>query len=181
MEEEDEGDDTLLFGLLAGHAVITFLHVTYPFLTWTVPNRDRWDVVYLLCVGFIYCHTLLFRNECIVAFWEKRLIDPSYEMGECPFVAPFRYRIEAVFGIPMGIHSSWLALLSTCLVLWRMQSPAVALRRALALTVFILYVTTSHLVRTQPSRRCVRLQRRCRCMAAAATTATTTKDDPRCR
>lgn len=166
-DDNDDGRDEFLFVVLALHGVIAFLHATYPFLTWTLPNRDRWDTVYVAFVAFIYVHGVFFRNECILAFLEKRLIDPSYEMGACPFVSPFRYRIEAVFGMRMGVHTSWLALISTCIVLGRMRTPAASLRLLLVVILVITYVVTSHVMRTTPPERCVRLHRRSRCVAQA--------------
>ena len=47
---------------------------------------DLWYVVYFVLLAL---HWKLFKNECILSYWEKKILRPDYKMGETPKEHPF--------------------------------------------------------------------------------------------
>ena len=131
-------------------------------------QRERWDLGYLVAVVIRYTHWLFLRNECIVSYWEKRMVDDQYRLGECPYVTPFRYRIQSQFGLHPGhmAHVGWLAVCSTLLVVWRMRTLTGKVRTCVGVLVVAIYVATLQAVRHQPSRRGSRLEDYARCVVS---------------
>jgi hypothetical protein len=109
-------------------------------------------------------HWLFLQNECILAYWEKRLIDRSYALGDCPFVSPFWYRVHERFGIATA--PGWLAFSATAVVLLRMRSLSTRLKVCLLgglVVVSVISLYGRHPV--TPSRRCERFARYSHCVA----------------
>ena len=79
------------------------------------------DYVYLLFVTIIISHWFVLKNECILSYWESKLLDPNYVMGEDPYRHIF---IELIF----GDYKIWYMVLLTVLmfinsgiVVWRLE------------------------------------------------------------
>ena len=144
--------------LQALHLVLYAVHVLYPYLTWRVPHRELWDHVYLCGVFAIYLHWLPFRNECLLSYWEKRIIDDTYALGECPSIMPFQYWLQA--DAIVAAHAGWIALVSTILTMWRMRSPGPARKLGIAALVVPVYVYTTLLPVPAPTPQCGALEAR---------------------
>lgn len=43
------------------------------------------DTVYLIFVLGLHAHWTFLEGECLLTLWEKRLLDPAYEMGSRPY------------------------------------------------------------------------------------------------
>jgi hypothetical protein len=71
--------------------LIRFLH--YAFLLFGILYvfvfHFRYDFIYICFMIAVYMHWKLFKNECILSYWEKKLIDKSYKMGANPMAQPF--------------------------------------------------------------------------------------------
>jgi tetrahydromethanopterin S-methyltransferase subunit D len=75
------------------HIAFSVFIALYPVITWPIryATRDILDCAYLSLIAIIFGHWMIFRNECIVSYFEKKQIDPMYKLGECPYVNPFTY------------------------------------------------------------------------------------------
>jgi hypothetical protein len=126
------------------HVLLRTLTVLYPFLTWCAARRQALDVAYLCVMLVLIFHWHAFKNECILSYWEKRALDPTYQMGECPFVHPSEYLMFAK--LKSNDHvASWLSgshrilsILALLIVLYRIEVPG--RRPGLVKAVFFLLI-----------------------------------------
>lgn len=79
------------------------------------------DWVYLLFLTIIMSHWFVLKNECILSYWESKLVDPKYVMGEDPYRNIF---IKLI----VGDYITWCMILLTVpmflnfgIVLWRIE------------------------------------------------------------
>ena len=52
--------------------------------------NKKYDFYYLLYFILIFIHWIGLKNECIISYFEKKLIDPTYKFGSNPCYHPYR-------------------------------------------------------------------------------------------
>ena len=73
-------DNKLLLGTIQFiHFLIDSFNMTYIFLFSAV-----YDIYFVTWIFLQTVHWGLLKNECIVSYIEKKIIDPNYELGENP-------------------------------------------------------------------------------------------------
>jgi hypothetical protein len=96
---KDEHRVLFVVGVAIWHVFMTLFCMAYPLLTlinaWCRKNRDALDAAFIAGGIAIVMHWLVLKNECIISYIEKRLLDNDYRLGECPMVFPFRYVMPA--------------------------------------------------------------------------------------
>jgi hypothetical protein len=43
---------------------------------------NKYDLLYLSCIFIIVFNWNIFKGECIISYYEKKLLDPSYKLGD---------------------------------------------------------------------------------------------------
>ena len=114
------------------HTILTLFTAIFPHL------YQKYDLYYVVYIFLVHLHWYIFKGECISTYFEKKLLDPSYKMGENLNWSPF-YNI--IGKSTMKILGS-LSLINVCLVLYRNYNtkifyPIIAL---LVLTGILLYL-----------------------------------------
>lgn len=108
---------SLVFLNRFGHWIIFMFNAFYPFIF------DRsWDGIFLGTLLITSVHWLWFKNECIVTYLEKKLLDPSYVLGQNAFHHPFvtdlslhpKYGAQAMMDVMFCF-----TMVSMVIVLWR--------------------------------------------------------------
>jgi hypothetical protein len=82
--ERNERPSNMLYIVAGLHILISALIVVYPLFTTFAPRWKRFDGFYIIAVGAIVSHWLLFRGECILSYIEKRCFYRNYKMGAAP-------------------------------------------------------------------------------------------------
>jgi len=73
-------DSKLLLGVIQFiHFLIDSFNMTYIFIFSAV-----YDIYFVIWIFLQTVHWGLLKNECIVSYIEKKMIDPNYELGENP-------------------------------------------------------------------------------------------------
>ena len=49
----------------------------------------KYDIYYICYILFIIIHWILLKNECIISYIEKKLIDKDYSLGSKPYLHPY--------------------------------------------------------------------------------------------
>ena len=80
-----------LFLLKFIHIINEIFIMTYVFLFKT----NKYDLYYSIYLFIIFLHWLLFKNECIISYLEKKSIDKNYVLGSKPFEHPYRESIPS--------------------------------------------------------------------------------------
>lgn len=79
-QSKDVGAHPLLFLNRVLHYATLVFGMFYVFLF--SADNDTWYLIYSFVLVF---HWVLFKNECILTYWEKKLIDENYVMGSQPY------------------------------------------------------------------------------------------------
>jgi hypothetical protein len=110
------------------HVLVQLITILYPVFTLKLVEKSRHvcDLVFICIILGINLHWVFLKNECIISFWEKQQIDPTYKLGECPFVHPFAHFVSGRFTDENGIKYfmsaiQLLSALSFMAVLWRVK------------------------------------------------------------
>ena len=143
----------------------------YPHLRATT-RRECWDRVYMLILLAIVAQWVLCRKECLASYAEKRLVDDTYCLGECPYVFPYHHHRLLGHPIVVPMVVAPLTIASVLTVLWRMDSVGVAGKRAalVLLGVVCAYgIYDAARAGCGEGGRCADLERRvCRCVRGAS-------------
>jgi hypothetical protein len=149
------------------HLLIIAAQIMYPWVTWKYHHRAASaDFVYIAFVMGIYAHWVFFKNECIISYWEKKQIMPSYQLGDCPFVHPFyalllgRWNDDRVVASRVHWGLQLLCGISLLVVLWRV-SMHVWLKWVLVVLIVLLNVH-AHWIHRPPDPKCVELKQHIR-------------------
>lgn len=106
----------LLFLVRSMHYFTLFNMIAYIFIY--APESD-W--VYLFFVAVVTMHWIFIENECILTYWESKLLDPSYRMGDDPYKHVF---IKLIIGEnitwPMIILTLFM-FFNSGVVIWRLD------------------------------------------------------------
>jgi hypothetical protein len=51
---------------------------------------QKYDIFFTIYLVIIAIHWFLLKNECIISYFEKKLIDNNYILGSKPFYHPYR-------------------------------------------------------------------------------------------
>lgn len=79
-----ENFNVSLFVVRMLHSFVFFFSLFYIFIF-----KPKYDVLYITLAVVIMTHWLLFKNECILSYIEKKLMDKNYKMGDNVFSNPF--------------------------------------------------------------------------------------------
>lgn len=148
------------------HLFSLLLQVVYPWVTWRLPlkNRNTFDVVFISVVCAIYLHWGVFKGECIVSYWEKKQIDPSYRLGECPYVHPFECMLKGYTSdqkrSSVSLIIQNLSVLAFLVVMARVTSIGMCVKAGIvsAFLLVLAYYRTQR--RARPTERCALLERK---------------------
>lgn len=77
--------DAFLTGSYIVHMLFEWFLCVYVFL---LPKQ--FDIFYALYICLLIVLKFIFRYECIINFMDKKLVDPSYELGSDPKDIPFK-------------------------------------------------------------------------------------------
>ena len=53
-------------------------------------RTNTYDNIYILYVFLIVLSWLLLKNECILSYIEKKLLDDTYKLGDSPYIHPYQ-------------------------------------------------------------------------------------------
>jgi hypothetical protein len=82
---------TLKVHQTSGNFLLWSIRVTHLFITFSLcfyflfPNLAAYDSYYLLFVSLMIIHWFIFNGECILDYWEKRILDKNYKIGTTPY------------------------------------------------------------------------------------------------
>lgn len=98
------------------HTAIVLFNVSYIFVF--SPSMDKH---YLIFNFIMVLHWFVCNMECILSFFEKKNIDPSYRLGAAPYLHPFAKLIAVDEGAQRrnGTLASFLALAGLSVVVYR--------------------------------------------------------------
>lgn len=100
-----EGPNAALFAVRWVHSVIMLFNLLYIFMF-----DKKYDLLYLILFNFIIVHWLFFKNECVLSYIEKKIIDKNYKIGDEIFSHPFtdiifdRKVMYAVFMVQLATY-----------------------------------------------------------------------------
>lgn len=80
-----EGFNLQLFLLNLIHNINDFFIISYVFIFKT----NQYDLYFSIYLFAIVLHWLLLKNECILSYLEKKIIDKNYVLGSKPFEHPY--------------------------------------------------------------------------------------------
>jgi hypothetical protein len=71
--------------------IIRWLHFTSQLILILYPLifDVKYDIYYLVFITFLFLHWIYLKGECILSYWEKKHLDPSYVMGQDVYSHPF--------------------------------------------------------------------------------------------
>ena len=73
------------------------------------PKYDLYFSIYLFLISI---HWYLFKNECVISYMEKKIMDSSYKMGQEPYYHPFQSLlpkfVSRIFAILKLINILWV-------------------------------------------------------------------------
>jgi len=67
------------------HMLCEFFLCAYAFI---IPKQ--YDIFYALYILFLIVLKLIFKYECIINYFDKKILDPSYELGSDPSHVPYK-------------------------------------------------------------------------------------------
>jgi len=59
-------------------------------MTYAIIFNSIYDIYFICFILSQILHWGLLKNECIISYIEKKIIDPNYELGSQPFWSPHR-------------------------------------------------------------------------------------------
>lgn len=62
------------------HWTIVLIAMSYVF----VRKNATYDFLYINILAIIFVGWLINKNECIISYWEKEIMDPTYTLGDDP-------------------------------------------------------------------------------------------------
>lgn len=130
--------------LEAWHVMLSLFNALYSIFSWPLNRglRDVLDLLYLSLMGAIMGHWVLFKNECILSHFEKVNMDPSYKLGECPYVNPFMHVLRSFVGeLAFLLIINVLPYISVVIVLCRCRLLSASMKAgyAIVVTIFLLF------------------------------------------
>lgn len=75
----------LLYFIKFLHLINEFFMMTYIYFFRT----NKYDLYFTIYIFLIFLHWILLKNECILSYLEKKLIDKDYILGSKPYDHPF--------------------------------------------------------------------------------------------
>jgi hypothetical protein len=95
------------------HFYFIFFACFYPFIF-----SNSYDLFYLIIILLLVIHWNTFKGECILSYFEKKILDPSYKLGSDTTYHPytdiiFGYRNRLIWiipGIVMSLSFSFVLL-----------------------------------------------------------------------
>lgn len=140
------------------HFFISLSQFLYPWITWHLPKQKRntCDMVFIAIMCAIYLHWMLFKNECILSYWEKKEIDSSYRLGECPYLHPFvcKFKLQNKH-LFMPPEVVFLAVL---VVIARVTSIGIGVKVGIVTGILLIQLYVKIKRPTHPTERCALLQ-----------------------
>ena len=67
------------------HMLCEFFLCAYVFI---IPKK--YDIFYALYILLLVVLKLIFKYECIINYFDKKILDPSYELGSDPSYVPYK-------------------------------------------------------------------------------------------
>jgi hypothetical protein len=88
----DDVDKAILFALCFVHWLIIAYFLLYYYISRALvlskTEVQTLDFIYLAFAAFIMVHWVICKWECIISYIEKKLLNPSYQLGSDPFDNP---------------------------------------------------------------------------------------------
>ena len=53
-------------------------------------RTNKYDIYYSVYFLLMVLHWIIFKNECILSYFEKKIIDKDYKLGDKPYYLPYR-------------------------------------------------------------------------------------------
>ena len=53
-------------------------------------RTNKYDNIYVLYIFLIVLSWLFLKNECIISYIEKKLLDNTYKLGNLPYIHPYQ-------------------------------------------------------------------------------------------
>jgi hypothetical protein len=100
-------DKAILFALCFVHWLIIAYFLLYYYISRAVRGLSNFevknfDLMYLAFAAFILVHWIICKFECIISYIEKKLLNPSYQLGSDPFDNPSLFLgMNVTMGNPM--------------------------------------------------------------------------------
>ena len=99
-----EAKDIALLGIRYLHYCVLVFTNFYVFL-YSPTN----DIIYLVLMGLLNAHWLLYKGECCLTYYEKRLIDRDYILGSEPYRHVW---LSILFGKYLNVFMVFMTLLN---------------------------------------------------------------------
>lgn len=145
-----------LYLWVAFHWIIVLVSVLYAFITYAMQNY-MYDMCYLVFMFGIFYGWLIWNGECLVSYFEKQQVDPTYKLGQCTsrFHFPYWLTHSEEFNSNVIFLCSTLTHINVFIVVFR-QSWSLQLR----ICVFLLSIIPSFVMFFRPNKQdCDRLEK----------------------
>jgi len=74
--------------------IIMFIHllveIFFSFYLIIFYNTKKYDITYSILLFIIFLHWKLFKGECLLSYFEKKLLNNNYKMGDDIYDHPFK-------------------------------------------------------------------------------------------
>lgn len=79
--------------------LIKFIHILNEIFlsTYIFIFPKKYDIYFTLYLLIIILHWVLLKNECILTYIEKKLIDKNYKLGSSPYYHPYHSIVPKCF------------------------------------------------------------------------------------
>ena len=67
-----------------------FIDIIQPLYLILFFNNKKYDIYFLGFISTIILHWTLLKNECILSYLEKKIMDKNYKYGDRPYEHPYR-------------------------------------------------------------------------------------------
>jgi hypothetical protein len=112
------------------HYLIEIFYTTYIFIF-----PKKFDIYFSLFIFIICLHWIIFKNECILSYIEKKIIDPNYILGSTPnnhihinLLHPFIYFLFSI-----------IIFINILYVLYRNNSMSIRFLLLTSISIFLYY------------------------------------------
>jgi hypothetical protein len=117
------------------HFLIDIITTTYIFIF-----NPYYDIYYSLFLFLQTSHWPLIKDECIISYFEKKIIDPNYEMGSnasyCPHYEIYHNEITLLL-------KSLLIIITLLIIIYRSESEFIAIISSTSIVIWLYYTFPS--------------------------------------
>ena len=95
----------------------------------------KYDLYFIIYFSLINLHWYIFKNECIISYFEKIIIDKNYKLGDNPYYHPF----QSHFPKSLFNFLYYFKILQIFIIFFRNSDNYIILSFILTLIIFKIY------------------------------------------